>query len=151
MHLTLQWFYFRSNSEYVCRGYYWGRVTHICVSKLTIIGSDNGLSPSRRQAIIVTNAGILLIGPLTTSSSEMLFEIHMSSFKKKHLKMLSGKMAAILLRPRCVNLMLCDVSWEMVKYYLAWLFRFGSRRGKWLITWSIALKDELIFGISIIS
>ena len=31
---------------------HWGRVTHICVSKLIIIGSDNGLSPSRRQAII---------------------------------------------------------------------------------------------------
>ena len=29
-----------------------GRVTHICVSKRTIIGSDNGLSPSRCQAII---------------------------------------------------------------------------------------------------
>ena len=25
---------------------HWGRVTHICVGKLTIIGSDNGLSPS---------------------------------------------------------------------------------------------------------
>ena len=32
---------------------HWGRVTHICVSKLTIIGSDNGLSPGRRQAIIL--------------------------------------------------------------------------------------------------
>ena len=32
-----------------------GRVTHICVSKLTIIGSDNGSSPGRRQAIIWTN------------------------------------------------------------------------------------------------
>ena len=31
---------------------HWGRVTHICVSNLTIIGSDNGLSPGRRQAII---------------------------------------------------------------------------------------------------
>ena len=31
---------------------HWGRVTHICVSKLTIIGSDNGLSPERRQANI---------------------------------------------------------------------------------------------------
>ena len=40
-----------------------GRVTHICVGNLTIIGSDNGLSPGRRQAIIWTNAGILLIGP----------------------------------------------------------------------------------------
>ena len=31
---------------------HWGRVTHICVSKLTIIVPDNGLSPGRRQAII---------------------------------------------------------------------------------------------------
>ena len=28
-----------------CRGTHWGRVTHICLSKLTIIGSDNGVSP----------------------------------------------------------------------------------------------------------
>ena len=26
---------------------HWGRMTHICVGKLTIIGSDNGLSPGR--------------------------------------------------------------------------------------------------------
>ena len=38
---------------------YWGRVTIICASKLTIIGSDNWLSPGPRQAIIWTNAGIL--------------------------------------------------------------------------------------------
>ena len=38
---------------------HWRRVTHICVNKLTIIGSDNGLSPGRRQAIIWTNAGIV--------------------------------------------------------------------------------------------
>ena len=35
-----------------------GRVTHICVGNLTITGSDNGLSPGRRQAIIWTNARI---------------------------------------------------------------------------------------------
>ena len=46
---------------------HWGRVTHICVGKLTIKGSDNGLSPERRQAIIWTNTGILLIGPLGTT------------------------------------------------------------------------------------
>ena len=43
---------------------HWGRVTHICIDKLTIISSDNGLSPGRRQAIIWTNAGILLIRTL---------------------------------------------------------------------------------------
>ena len=54
---------------------HWGRVTHIWINKLTIIGSINGLSPGRRQAIIWTNAGILLIGPLGTNFSEILIEI----------------------------------------------------------------------------
>ena len=70
---------------------HWGRVTHICVSKLTTIGSDNGLSPGRRQAIIWTNAGIMIIGPLGTNFSEIFIEIYTFSFKKMHLKMLSGK------------------------------------------------------------
>ena len=68
-----------------------GRVTHICVSKLTIIGSDNGLLPGRRQAIIWTNAGIFLIRTLGTNVSEILGKIHSFSFKKIHLKMLSVK------------------------------------------------------------
>ena len=54
---------------------HWGWVTHICISKLTIIGSDNGLSPGRRQAIIWTNAEILLIGPLVTNFSEILLKL----------------------------------------------------------------------------
>ena len=70
---------------------HWGRLTHICVGNLTIIGSDNGLSPGRRQAITWTNVGILLIGPLGTNFSEILIEIHTFSFKKIHLKMSSGK------------------------------------------------------------
>ena len=78
---------------------HWDRATHICVGKLTIIGSDNGLSPGRRQAIINTNAGILLIGPLGTNFSEILSEIHSFSFKKMHLKMSSGKW-----RPSCLGL-----------------------------------------------
>ena len=69
---------------------HWGRVTYICVSKLTIIGSDNGLSPGRRQAIIRTNAGKLLIRPLWTHFSELLIEMYTFSFKKIHLKMSSG-------------------------------------------------------------
>ena len=65
---------------------HWGRVTHICVGKLTIIGSDNGLSPGRRQAIICTNGGILLIRPLGTNFSEILIGIQTFSFKKMHLR-----------------------------------------------------------------
>ena len=78
---------------------HWGRVTHICVSKLTIIVPDNGLSPGRRQAIIWTNAGILLIRTLGTNFSEILSEIHIFSFKKMHLKMSSGRR-----RPFCLGL-----------------------------------------------
>ena len=59
---------------------------HLCVSRLTIIGSDNGMSPEWRQVMIWTNAGILLIWPLGTNFSEILTEIHTFSFKKMHLE-----------------------------------------------------------------
>ena len=64
---------------------------YIRQKKETSFGSDNGLSPDRRQAIILTNAGILLIGPLGTNFSEIVIEIHTFSFKKMHLKMSSAK------------------------------------------------------------
>ena len=54
----------------------WGRVTHICVDNLNTVGSDNGLSPDWPQAIIWTNAGILLIQILGTNFSEILNEIY---------------------------------------------------------------------------
>ena len=70
---------------------HWDRVTHIWFGKPTIIGSDNGLSPDRRQAVIWTNAGILLIKPLGTNFSEILIGIQTFSFKKLHLKTSSAK------------------------------------------------------------
>ena len=73
---------------------HWGRVTHICVSKLTIIDSDYGSSPGRRLAIIRTNARILLIGPLGTNLSEILIEIHT----------LSGKWRPFCLGPNVLRL-----------------------------------------------
>ena len=73
-------------------------MTHICVSKLASIVSDNGLSPGRLEAIVWTNAGILLIGPLGTNFSEILIEIHTFSFKKIHFKISSGKW-----RPFCLG------------------------------------------------
>ena len=66
-------------------------MTHICIGNLTIICPDNGLSPGRRQAIIWTNAGILLIGPWGTNFSEISIGIRIISFKKMHLKMSSAK------------------------------------------------------------
>ena len=82
---------------------HWGRVTHICVSKLNMIGLDNGLLPGRRQVIIGTNAGILLIGPSRTHFSVFLIEIHTFSLKKMHLKMSSG-----MSLPQCVHSVIMD-------------------------------------------
>ena len=87
---------------------HWGRETHICVSKISIIGSDNGLSPGRRQAIIWTKAGILSIGSIGTSFNEILIEIQTFSFTKMHLKMSSAKW-----RPFCLGLnVLTGCSWR---------------------------------------
>ena len=70
---------------------HWGRVMHKCIGEQNIIGSDNGLSPGRRQPITWTNAGILSTGPLGTNFSEILIKIYRFSFKKMLLKMPSGK------------------------------------------------------------
>ena len=64
---------------------HWGRMTHICVGNLTIIGSDNGFSLGRHKAVIWTNAAILLIWPLGRKFSEILIETHMFSLNKMHL------------------------------------------------------------------
>ena len=88
---------------------HWGRATHICVGKLTIIGSDNDLSPGRRQAIIWTNAGILLIEPLWTNFSESLIGIQIFSFTKMRMKMSSVKW-----RPFCLGL-------NVLTHYFRWL------------------------------
>ena len=74
-------------------------MTHICVSTQTSIGSDNGLSPGPRQAIIWTNAGILLIEPLGTNLDQNSYTfIQENAFED-----VVWKMAAILPRPECVK------------------------------------------------
>ena len=90
---------------------HWGWVTHICISELTIIGSDNGLLPGRRQAIIWNNAGLLLIEPLGTNFSEISIGIQTFSFKKMHLNMSSAKW-----RPFWLGLNVLTIF-----YFLVWL------------------------------
>ena len=63
------------------------------------MGSDNGLAPGRRQAIIRINAGILLIEHIRTIFNETLIETQTFSFKKMHFKMSSGEY-----RPFCLGL-----------------------------------------------
>ena len=55
---------------------HWAWVTHICICKLTIIGSDNGLLPRRRQAIIWTCkiCGLQYVGQTKRTFHERLYE-----------------------------------------------------------------------------
>ena len=53
------------------------------------------------QAIIWTNAGILLFGQLGTKFNEISIEIHIFLFKKIHFKMSSAKWGPFW--PECVN------------------------------------------------
>ena len=76
---------------------------HISISKLIIISSDNGLLPGRHEAIIWTNAVMLLIQTSKANFSEILSEIHTFSFKKMHLKMSSGKWRPFCL---CLNVLI---------------------------------------------
>ena len=111
---------------------HWGRVTHICVSNITIIGSDNGLSPGWRQAIIWTNADILLIGHIGTNFNEILIEIHTFSFKKIHFKMSSGKR-----RPFCLGFNVLT-HWHLDK--MADIFKSISLTENFRILIQISLK-----------
>ena len=86
---------------------HWSWVTHICISTLTIIGSDNGLSPEWHQAIISTNTGILLI--------------HIC------------EMVAILSRPQCLHgqlivAMLSMLPYGVIIYIYIWI-NIGSDKG----------------------
>ena len=83
-------------------------MTHICVGELAIIGSDNGLSPEWRRAIIWNNAGILLIEPLGTNFSEILIGIKIFSFKKMPLKMSSAKWRPFCLGLNVLRRIFCD-------------------------------------------
>ena len=98
------------------------KALHIGIKRLwlTIIGSDNGLSPDRRQAIIWTNAGLLLIGPLGTNFSEILIEILTFSFKKMRLKVSSAKRRPFSLR---LNVLMSHRSKESPKQTTAvWIY-----------------------------
>ena len=123
---------------------HWGRVTHICVSNLTIIGSDNGLSPGRRQATIWTNAGILFIGPLGTNFSEIVIEILTFSFKKMLWKVSSG-----IWRPFYLGLNVLtrlplgdlDANMKINLFILVYLYHI-SLGIIWLDTWELWPKPR---------
>ena len=122
----------------------WPSDTYLCIGNLTIIGSDNGLSPGWCQANIWTIAGILLIGPLGTHFSEILIEIYTFSFKKMHFKQSFCEMTAILSLAQCVNETgpyfpnqhVMKTCYLQVRYYGA--INQGVPQGSELLPWGLA-------------
>ena len=97
---------------------HWGRVTHICVSKLTSIGSDNGLSVRNKHQWNFNRNSYIFI-------QENRFEC------------VVWKMAAILSRPQCVkmiailqkNTFCCELFYHMI-----WIIdMFGKVINCWVI------------------
>ena len=108
---------------------HWGQVMQICISKFTIIGSGNGLSPAWHQAIIWTNAGILLIRPLGTKFSEIFIKIHTFSVKKmKHLessKTVRFSWIELITKPKPFIWQTVNAhSWTLNNWETDWWFRF---------------------------
>ena len=99
---------------------HWGRVTHM--RQWTYHHWFKWwLVPERHQAIIWTNAGILLIRPLGTNFSEISIKIHIFSFKEMHLKMSSAKVW-----PYCLGLNV--LIFKCAPYLVSPLVLLGSDR-----------------------
>ena len=130
-------------------------MTHICVSKLTIIGSDNGLSPDRRQAIIWTNAGTLLIGPLGTNLSEISIEILTFSFRKMRLKVSSAKRQPFCLGFNVLKskgMLIFTVDGEVLCSVCPMKYTHFYFILLWLDHWNVHFKNYArIFGIEILT
>ena len=73
-------------------------MAHICVSKLAIIDSDNGLSPDRRQVIIRINVGIVLIEPFGNKFNWNLNQNLYIFIQENAFENIVSKIAAILSR-----------------------------------------------------
>ena len=112
--------------RYICTYAFthWGRKTHICIREHASTGSDNGLSPGRRQAIIWTIAGILSIGPSGTNFCEMSVDIYTLLSKNNTSKMSSGEAGQFVFAPICKSSL--TGTWAIL-----WLARWKWCNSKW--------------------
>ena len=79
---------------------HWRWMMPICIGKLIIIGSDNGLSLGKATSHYLNQRWLIVNW---TNFSEIRNEILTFSFKQLHLKLSSAKMAAILSQPQYVK------------------------------------------------
>ena len=93
----------------------WGQVKHICVGKLTIIGSDNGLTPGCCQAINWTNAGNCQLDP--SGQTSVKFQLEFKYFRsRKCIWKCRLQNGAHFLPPQFVNKQnICEMYYTPVK------------------------------------
>ena len=126
----------------------WGRMTHICIGKLTIIGSDTGLSPGRRQAIIWTNAGIFywtLRNKLQWNSNR-----NSSIFIEENIfENVVCEMLSISSRSRCVNSLGYVGTYQFVDWTTDFIYLHQIQWfSKWYHIWNQGWSTCLIFKIN---
>ena len=84
---------------------HWGRVTHICVSKLFIIGWDNGLSVAWTAPSHYLKQCWNIVNWTLRNKLQWKFNRNSNiSSKKMHLKMASAKLLSFCLRLNVLNL-----------------------------------------------
>ena len=103
---------------------HWRRVTHNCIGKLIMIGSDNGLAPGRHQPIIWTNAGMLLRNKLHWN-----FNRNSNIFIQENaLEDVVYEMASNLSWPQCVkSVMRPSVGWCNKNSGILWIYSHEAR------------------------
>ena len=82
---------------------HWDRVTHICVGKLIIIVSDNGLLPARRQAVIWHNIRDIVNWTL---GNKLQWNFNRNSnifIQENAFESVICEMASILYQPQCAE------------------------------------------------
>ena len=106
-------------------------LTHICVTGLneasvnkTTAGSDNGVEQNKRQDIIWTNVGLLLIRPLETKFSKILFKLQQVWCKKILLKFVVWQKVDIFLSLNVLTSNFLYTLWHFFNLLLLYLCAF---------------------------
>ena len=83
---------------------HWGRVMHICVGNLTVNGSDNGLSPGRRQAINLNQCWDIINWTLRNKLQWNFNRNNHTFIQENVFESVVCEMAAIFSRPQYINM-----------------------------------------------
>ena len=120
-----------------------GGVTHIRVSTLTIMGSDNGLSPGCHQAIIWTKCRNIVNWILRNKLQWNVYRNLYICVQENAFEIVVMKLTAILSRPQCVN---THNSWDVPCHLVPFpsLSRIDIRVG---ISNYIAIRDVIKSGV----